>query len=338
MNKDLREKEMLQDLGILKNDVDISVRDLSRVLNGKGVLVDLTLKGGTRYIKMPKPKEDISNESKDFISQHFSEGKITFLNKALIQNFTAIKNTVRHELYKASAIRNGNFIPTSLFPDFKASYNKQKEDFDNLLKDVMDNYDNIKSDFVIKVARYVTEAYKDKELDEQKEIYNQIIEKIPRKEELEGDFEFSMKVFMFSSVGEINFENEELQDLIDENIKNNSLDLIEESLLKALDIIFCNMAPFVNAIILNDHLRQKALTSLKLTLSNNYLESKIVNDLANKAIDLINVSNLDTDVEMEAEKIIAKIYKFFQERNKVSYLKIPKYLSHEYLENIAKIY
>lgn len=328
--------EMIKDLGIFEGEEDITVTTISSKLKSKAVLVDLRLCGGNKYISLPKMAEEISNESKEFLNEHFSGGKMTILNKNTIKQLTRIKNETRNALYKASVIKNGNLIPIASFSDFKVTYDEKKEEYNTLRDQILDSYDTIERNFYVKVARYLSETYEDEAMIQ--ELRKKIANEMPNKEQFARDFEFSMSLMVLPSATDIYFAEGDVQEEVERSIKENSIEIIENSISKSLETIFLNIAPFVNDKALNEKLKIKAAVVIEKVLKDNYLESKTVEDLGRRALKVANSSNISFSENSEAEGIIAAIYKYFKERNNTSYLKLPKYIDEEYLENLSLVY
>lgn len=328
--------EIIKDLGIFEGEEDITVTTVSSKLKSKAVLVDLKLCGGNKYISLPKVAEEISNESKEFLSEHFSGGKITILSKNTIKQLTRIKNETRNALYKASVIKNGNLIPIASFSDFKLIYDEKKEEYNALRDQILDSYDSIERNFYVKVARYLSETYEDVAMIQ--ELQKRVAKEMPNKEQFARDFEFSMSLMVLPSSTDIYFAEGDVQEEIERSIKENSIEIIENSISKSLETIFLSIAPFVNDRTLNDRLIKRAVVNIEKVLSDNYLESKTVEDLGRRALKVANSSNVSFNENSEAESIIASIYKYFKERENTSYLRLPKYIDEEYLENLALVY
>lgn len=329
-------EEMIKDLGIFEGEEDITVTTISSKLKSKAVLVDLKLCGGNKYISLPKMTEEITNESKEFLNEHFSGGKMTILNKNTIKQLTRIKNETRNALYKASVIKNGNLIPIASFADFKVIYDEKKEEYNALKDQILDSYDAIERNFYLKVARYLSETYDD--VDKIRELQKRAANEIPNKEQFARDFEFSMSLMVLPSATDIYFAEGDVQEEVERSIKENSIEIIENSISKSLETIFLNIAPFVNDKALNEKLKRKAAVVIEKVLKDNYLESKTVEDLGRRSLKVANSSNISFSENSEAEGIIAAIYKYFKERNNTSYLRLPNYIDEEYLENLALVY
>ena len=328
--------EVKADLGVLEQDGEITVERLASTISQRAVLVDLRLCGGSRYVSLPKSKEKVSEESSTFLSDHFTNGRFSLLSKETIREFTKIKNDTRNALYRASAIRNGNLIPVDSFRSFKSAFDENKEKFEALRDDVLSNYDFIKQDFDNKISRYLAEAYSQKTEDEIARMRKGILKEIPSKEVFRTDFLFSMKVLVLPSSTGMIFE-EDLQENVMESLRENSLDIVEGAVSKSLSSIFSTIAPFTRDLEFSDGSIERAIGNIKNVGRGNFLESKKVSGVVENALKALKNSSR-FDIAEKAEKVIAEIYMYFKEKNNVSFLTIPKYMSKEYLDRLEKVF
>lgn len=203
MSNPVKLKTLLE--GLSDKGIAIRVSTLARYTAENGVLVDITCgRSRGRFTLPPKllglAPEKWDEATKEFYGNHVAMGRLTMVPKELEDRLNQLDTRARRILRSHTV--NGSYMPLSEFEEFKEEFEEVREEYFNTIKEVVDQWDKIRADFIAGVRNTVETRGKRTVLKRDREkMIKEIINAIPTAKQYESRAKMDVTVRAFPSTG-----------------------------------------------------------------------------------------------------------------------------------------
>ena len=222
-------------MDMLKQDI-VKVEDYNSYISKQGVIVKLEVTGGRNsYFISPKiygVKNDmLSDGSKTFIGQHMKDGRVRLIPKELENQLRSKETMLKKKLSEIVIGYNNSFVPIESFKKFEVFFENIKDEYFAIRDTLVDEYEALKSSFIKVTENMISDL---NATEAQAEV-NQIIKKLPTKEEFYNSFKIEMKVSAFPNVANLDMFDDTIKDRILNSVRDADNSMIKSSITSSIN-------------------------------------------------------------------------------------------------------
>lgn len=210
--------------------------DMFKCMNTQGVIITVSSHGGKPSYIAPTSmygvnEKELDDNEKEFIDEHLSKGKVSFIPKSVTSKINSIETKSRSKIREYAIGYNNSYVPIVSYPEVMEILEGYKEEFDNLKKELVDKFDDMIVSFKTKAALSVVHI----DNKEAKDILEKLFKKLPTKEKFEESLQFEIRVSTFLTTENMDLLPEDVQKKVKESKERSSDEVIKEGVITILN-------------------------------------------------------------------------------------------------------
>lgn len=319
MNKQFNRQETEELLkGLAGDDIEVSIENIDKFLQQQGVLVKIHIGRARNYIEV-NPKifgvdVDKSEELNEFFSEYIKNGTMNFIPNSDEKVLHNIEAKVRTKRDRMAIGYDNEYMPLEIYKEFKDYVDKAREEYLEVRDSILDRW----NDLIARFKGVLRASLSDMNALNKEAIYEQIIGKLPTKEDYKNSFYMRIGLRAFPVSQNLNLFDDEISSQIKETLLQDSVRSVHEILGNTLADCFTS----VNAILISydksNKIAHKTMAGLKegakRIRQKNLFKNPFIESIAKDMESMTKLSSDDEVVE-KAEIVVCKIYGYSQEIN-----------------------
>lgn len=300
----------------LLGDVKVGIEDINKYITQQGVVVRVSVGGGRNsYHISPKiygiKENKLTDEGKEFMDEHIRNGSIVFIPKNYEKKLRAIESKLKKQLRELSVGYDNTFLPLTSYTEFKEYFDKCKSEYFQIRDELVERYSSMHERFIT-IAK---QSLKDLEAYNAENELQNIINKLPNKEEFKNSFKMKITVSAFPTIENIDMFDENIQEDIMAMSKRDTDDLVKDATVSVINEGVMSLSSVIKNGSENDRIHQRVLYGLKNGIermsTKNIFANQKLESMRDEMIELSKKENDDVDSIVEfAERILANLYNY----------------------------
>ncbi len=313
--------------GLQEDGVNISVENIDEYLQKQGVLVKIHVGRTRNYVEVSPKMFGVNNEKseelKEFFKEYMKNGSLTFIPNSYEKKLKAIESKVRMKKNRLALGYDGEYMTIDTYREYAQYVKECREEYFTQRNSILLDWANLMSKF-----RQVTRNSLEQMNSINKEkIYNEIISRIPSKEEYSRSFYMDISLKAFPVMSNLNLFDENIAEEVRKSIKRESVRSVYEILGNTLGDAFESVNNILISYDNNGKIANKTMGCInecanrlnKKNLFKNAIIDSIIADL-----DIIKTLSDHLDICEECEIILSKIYGYAEEIEVLDYINTRK--------------
>lgn len=335
-------EEKTQELlkGLQDENINVEVEHIDKFLQQNGVLVKVHI-GRTRNYLEVNPKifgVDInkSQELTEFFKDYIKNGSMTFIPNDDERRLHNIEAKVRTEKNRKSLGYDNEYMTIPIYKEFAEYVKKAREEYFAERDNILDKWDLLMERFKekLKISLEQMNAV------DSFHAYEQVINKLPGKEDYSGSFYMEISLRAFPVAENIDLFDEDIQEKIKEDTLKDSISSVNEILSNTLADCFTVVNSLLVSYDKSGKIAHKTMTGLKdgadRIKQKNLFQIEKINNISIKMAKMASLQDPD-EIAEKAENVLAQIYGYAEEVGLTNKLSLNKsVLSEEELSLIYK--
>ncbi|HCL4480136.1 TPA: hypothetical protein N2D99_002222 [Clostridium botulinum] len=325
--------------GLQEEGVNISVETIDEYLQKQGVLVKIHVGRIRNYVEVSPKLFGVNNEEseqlKEFFKEYMKNGSLTFIPNSYEKTLKAIESKVRMKKNRLALGYDGEYMTIDTYREYAQYVKECREEYLIQRNLIVSNWANLMSKF----REVVRSSLEQMNAISKETIYNEIISRIPSKEEYSRSFYMDISLKAFPVMSNINLFDEDIAEEVKKSIKQESVRSVYEILGNTLGDAFENINNILLSYDNTGKIANKTLGAVKecgrRIGKKNLFKNAVIDSIILDINEMTNIID-HGDIAEKCEIILSKIYGYAEEIEVLDYINTRKSLLTE--EEMLLIY